>query len=170
MKATYHGQYFKNGKKMYTFKVTGTTEEITKYKAIQETVTNRGIGTWPEADGHPLYFLGVATLLRNGEIPQKQYNLLLNQDETRIIRDTSAQELANYERMQEETNRAQAMIMAEIRLGLRTVGATTPTITTPSAPVAKPAGAEAPDLADSILEQVGAGGEDLGGDIETEGK
>lgn len=169
MKATYHGQYFKNGKKMFTFKVTGTTEEISKYKAIQETATNRAFGTWPEADGHPLYFLGVATLLRNGEIPKKQYSLLLNQDETRIIRDTSADELANYERMQDETNKAQAMIMAEIRLGLRTVSTNSASSTSaPSTPVAKPVGAEAPDLADKILAEVGAGGEDLAGGLETE--
>lgn len=169
MKATYHGQYFKNGRKMMTFKVTGTTEEIAKYKAIQETQTNRAIGTWPEADGHPLYFLGVDTLLRNGEIPKKQYPLIFNQDDTRVIRDTSADDNVNYERMQEETNKAQAIIMAEIRLGIRTVARNNGfTVATPAQQAAA-IGAEKADLAESIMAEVGAGGEDLGGGVETEG-
>lgn len=155
MKATQHGQYFKNGRKMYTYKVTGTADEVAKYKAIQETQTNRALGTWPEADGSPLFFLGVETLTRNGEAPQPQYVLMFNNDDTKIIRDTSAQERADWAEITLLKRQAKAQIMAEIELGIRVVGRPAATITTPAAQRTTATIGEAKDLTDSIMQQVG---------------
>jgi hypothetical protein len=161
MKATHHSQYIsKKGILTYTYRVTGTAAEVEAYKAIQETQTNRAAGTWPEADGHPLFFLAVPTLTRNGEIPQPQYNLIFNQDGTRIIRDNTAQQMAEWNRIAEKTENAKAELMAKLQLGLIerpvTRAAQFNTIAGTAPVIAFPTSTEKKDLADEIMNAVGA--------------
>lgn len=175
MKAVYFNQYIsKKGTLTYTYKVNGTAIEIEQYKSIQETNTNRAAGTWPEDAGAPLFFLAVPTLTRNGEVPQPQYNLIFNRDNTRVIRDNSAQQMQSWTRIEDKKENYKAELMAKLELGLierpaaRGAVFVTPTV---AAPIPTPAGTEKPDLVDEVMNKMqpvgaveGADGlEDLGG-------
>lgn len=171
MKATHHSQYIsKKGILTYTYLVTGTALEVEQYKTIQETQTNRAAGTWPEANGHPLFFLAVPTLTRNGEIPQPQYNLIFNQDSTRVIRDNTAAQMQEWNRIAEKTENAKAELMAKLQLGLieRPVTRGAQFATTTAAPAINAPATEKKDLVDEVMSGVGAGvdaqgiGEELG--------
>lgn len=167
MKATVHGQYFKAGRKVLTFKVTGAAKELEQYKSIQEAQTNREIGTWPEVDGSPLYFLVPSVLMSNGEMPQKQYTLIFNQDGTKVIRDTSAQDMQMYEQVRQSKVDNMGRIAAEREMG---IGVARPATTTPNVPQPAANGkAKQAELVDEIVDGAGANeehpagvGEDLG--------
>lgn len=152
MKATLHGQYFKAGRKVLTFKVTGTAKELEQYKSIQETQTNREAGTWPEVDGSPLYFLVPSVLMSNGEMPQKTYNLIFNQDGTKVIRDTSAQDMQMYEQVRQSKIDNMGRIAAEREMGIGVARpATTPTVAQPAAN----GKAKEAELVDGIINDAG---------------
>lgn len=161
MKATLHGQYYKQGRKVLTYKVTGTAVEVETYKAIQEQQTNRAADSWPEVDGAPLYFLVPSVLMRNGEMPQKQYNLIFNQDQTKVIRDTSAQDLDMYTSVREAKIKEMGRISAEREMGIGVDRGTT-TVAAPATPaIAKPVG-EPKELVDEVAGAAADIGEDIG--------
>lgn len=118
MKATYHSQYRKPTGLQYVYKVTGTAKELEQYRIVQEAQSGKGAGTWPEADGSPLFFVSVANEMRNGNVPEMQYALIFNNDNTRIIRDNSAAEHRKYASIAEKKEAAMAELMAKIELGL----------------------------------------------------
>lgn len=134
MKAVFNGMYRKkgSGQLMFTYLVNGTAAELEQYKVIQETRSNRAAGTWPEADGKPLYFVNPDIILQNGGQPEPSYTLLFNQDKTNVIRDESAQLLNHFNEVRTESVKAEAQIAAEIRLGLRKVTRGVATFATPT--------------------------------------
>ena len=157
MKATFNGMYRKKGtgNLVFTYLVNGTAEEIETYKTIQETKSNRAAGTWPEANGKPLYYVNPDLILQRGGQPQPAYNLIFNNDKTNVILDESQQMLAHFQAVHSASVNAEAQLAAEIRLGLRTVAPRQALFTTPVAPaIETPATAAPTTLLDKIANNV----------------
>lgn len=153
LKAVMHNKYFKNGRQMLVYKVLGPVAEVEEYKAIEGARINRTPDQFPNDNGVPLLFIALDNELRNGNTPQPSYPLIKSHDGTRYIRDTTAQEMAMYQRVAVATETEMAKIQAQRRLGIN-VGDAAPRITTTTTTTtAAPAAATiADDIAGAIAE------------------
>lgn len=167
MKATYSSQYRKKdtGDKIFTYKVTGTNDEIIHYTACQEANSNKVPGSWPMDGNSPLFYVNVTKLMQFGIAPKKQLDLIFNQEGTRVFEDTSRADLLEAEELAIDIRKNKANIMAEVQLGLRTMAIRQISAVaqfenkqaTPAVQNAEPA-----TLADEIIQHVGAGVGDEG--------
>jgi hypothetical protein len=158
MKATFNGMYRKKitGTLMFTYVVSGTSEEIETYKAIKEAQANYPVGTWPEVNGKPLYYLNPNLISQSGGQPRPQYNLLFNLDKTQVILDESQDILQHYQEVRKASVQAEAQIAAELRLGIRTIERRAATFNVPKQPVLP----EATPKVETMLEHVSEAVED----------
>lgn len=156
LKAVQHSQYIKNGRTMLTYKVTGPTNEIAEYLAIESLRQNRTPDQLPKADGFPLMFLNRDLEFQNGRVPQPSYTLIKNFAGTRYVHDTTAADNAKFARISNLVEDHMAKELALRALG----GGNRNTTTAPAtvAPQAAPAVVEAPSIADDILNAVENGG------------
>lgn len=157
LKATWNSKYLKGRNTMYTYKVTGTAPEIAQYIAVQEASANREPGSWPKLGTLPLFFINVTQMLKQGNTPELSYNLIFNQDSTRVFLDNSATELADWVQIKEAKLRAVGEHQARLMMGIDKAQVGT-TVATPA--IAVPAGE--PDLLDDMKNKIGEGvGEEL---------
>ncbi len=124
LKATINGKYRKaNGQLVYTYTVTGTAKEIAEYNAAQAEQTGTTVDQLKKsASGQPLYWF-VSNPLQ-GRFAQKTFNLAISYG-GKIVIDDTAESVAKDERMAVKMEDHQALILAEISLGVRKVLAPT---------------------------------------------
>lgn len=176
LKATFNSKYRKQSGFVFTYIVTGPAAEVEEYVAIQSAGANKTPDQWQRTPaGHPLFFLPLNNILRNGETPQPSYNLTKSHDGLRFFTDTTAQDMARYARVAQASEAEEGKLMAQVRLGMITIGQNrAAALPTPQAPaIVKQNDAiediiagEIGESADAVLEGAGAegtGNETLGG-------
>lgn len=168
LKAVLNGNYWKNGRRMFTYKVMGPTAEIEEYKIIESARLNKLPEQLANVDGFPLLFLALDQILQAGDTPKPSYNLIKNFAGTGYNRDTLADDMLKFTRVNSLTEKAMAEIQAKRALGID-VGdqatrvqrvAATPTPATPAVDT----------TADDILTAIGEGNDLIGGNAHETGE
>jgi hypothetical protein len=118
LKAVLNGNYFKNGRRMLTYKIMGPTAEIEEYKIIESARLNKLPEQLANVDGFPLLFLAWDQIIQSGDTPKPSYNLVKNFAGTGYNRDTLADDMAKMARVSEKTETAMAEIQAKRALGI----------------------------------------------------
>jgi len=153
LKATAVSKYRRPSGWVLVYAVSGTIAELDEYVAIMAARANKTIDQWQRTPaGAPLYFIQLNNLLRNGDVPQPQYDLVKSHDGLNIYTDTTKQENARNLRLMAKQEDAEAQIMAEIRLGVRTISAQPTAVRTP--PTVTPT-TKSDDIADTIVDNLG---------------
>lgn len=160
LKAVLNGNYFKNGRRMLTYRVTGPTAEIEEYKIIESARLNRLPDQLANVDGFPLLFVSWDQILQSGETPKPSYDLVKNFAGTGYNRDTLKDDMAKMARVSALTEKAAAEIQAKRMLGID-VGDQAPRVqrTATPAQTAPIVETTADDIAAAIAEGDGIVGE-----------
>lgn len=123
LKATMNSKYRKPSGWQFTYSVTGPIAEVEEYVAIQSAAANKTPDQWSRTPaGHPLFYIPLNNLLRNGDTPQPSYNLIKSHDGLRFFTDTTAQDMARYQRVAAASEAEEGKLMAQVRLGIITIG------------------------------------------------
>lgn len=143
LKATYQSKYIsKGGSEMHRYVVTGPIAELQEYMTIMAARQAKTVDDLAKAEGtnFPIHFINKTFAKRQGRTFKASFNLIKNFANDNYFPDTSADDLAKEARIESHAEVAEGQIMAEIRMGIRTVGQPTRNI---QAPVNQPAPAEA---------------------------
>jgi len=158
LRAVHHSQYFKNGRKVLTYVVQGTQNEIEEYKIIESARQNKLPEALANVNGFPLLFIVEELEFQAGRMPQPSYDIIKNYNGTGYNRDTTKQDMAMYAKVAEKTIDSMAEIQAKRRLGIdvgdRAVRTTRPQ-TQQAAPIASNS------AADTISELIAEGADDV---------
>lgn len=158
LKGTYHSKYIKagTGSEVFKYTVTGPKAELDDYMVIMASRQGKTVDDLAKADGTnlPLHFVNKTAAKRQGRTLGPTINLVKNFANDNYFIDTSAADLAREARIDSHAEVAEGQIMAEIRMGIRTVGQPTRNI---QAPVNQPAVAEveAPDALSEATARIG---------------
>lgn len=160
LKAVQHGEYFKSGRKMYTYKVMGPVAEVEEYKLIEALRLNKTPDQIAQDGGFPIYFVSRDRELMNGDTPQPSYILVKNFRGDGYNRDTSAADRALFARVGETKEKYMGELLAKRALGIDTgervqrvtATATAPNITAPAIET----------VADDIADAIRAGANETG--------
>jgi len=151
LKAVQTSQYVnKNRNTVLVYTVTGPTAEIAEYMAIQSATLNKPVDQLAkDKNGNPLMWVNLQTEFQNGRVPQPSYFLVKSHDGLRYIRDTVQQDVAMYQRVNQQKEVEMGKALALRALGLDGQPTTRPATTT--APTGTPAPEKQPDtIADEI--------------------
>lgn len=147
-----NSKYRKTSGYVFTYAVTGPKAELDEYVIVMSAGANKTPEEWQRTpSGNPLFFIALNNLLRNGETPQPSYNLIKSHDGLRYFTDTTAQDMARFQRVAAASETEEGKLLAQVRLGIVTIGTqqrATPAVTnTPTPAIAAPA-----DTIGSIIE------------------
>lgn len=136
LRATFNSKYRKASGWVLTYAVIGTDAELTEYVAVMSARANKTPDQWQRTQaGNPIFFVQETQLMRNGQLAAPSYDLVKSFDGMNYYTDTTKQDLARNQRIIAKQEDAEAQLLAELRLGIRTIGAPAARITaaTPTA-------------------------------------
>lgn len=156
LKATSISKYRRPSGWILVYAVTGTAAEVEEYTNIMSAGVNKTPDQWSKTPtGAPLFYLPEMNLLREGKRAKPQYNLVKSFDNTRFFIDTTNEDNARNARVMAAAELEEGKLLAQIGLGLLTVGNRQPAAA-PAIIPAQPAPAHA-DIADDIADDVEGG-------------